>query len=328
LVVKVLTHGDTDGICSAALARSIFPEAEIWFTRPIRLLRDLSAIEPGAMVMIFDVAINESDKEKIFQKMKELAQRDEVLYVDHHPLPPGTLKKDFPVTQLALQTGASSSELVFRLLVQDSKSDLDRVALWGAIADYCEDTDFVRERLNKYDRRTIYMEAGLLTQGIGEARGDYQFKRDLVIKLAQGIPPTEMPDVVERALRATKREWEIYDYVKKHAVLEDNVAVVRDLPSGSLGKCALYALGVTGADVGICTRVDKEEIDVSVRRRTDARINLDEMLRRITSRLGGSGGGHESAAGASIPNNTLENFLDTVKREIAPIRSKTLDQFV
>jgi|GEM_PF-6540292 len=37
--------------------------------------------------------------------MKELAQRDEVLYVDH-PLPPGTLKKDFPVTQLGLQSGA------------------------------------------------------------------------------------------------------------------------------------------------------------------------------------------------------------------------------
>jgi len=324
LGIKILTHGDTDGICSAALARSKFPDAEIWFTRPIRLLRDLNSIEPGNAVMIFDVAINESQKDKIFQRMRELAQKDEVMYADHHPFPPGTLKKDFPVTQFALETGASSSELAFRLLIQDSKSDMDRVALWGAIADYCEDTDFVRDRLNKYDRRTIYMEAGLLTQGLGESAGDYHYKRDVVINLAKGMPPTEVPGIVERAIRATKREWEIYEYVKKHVVLEDNVAVVYDLPSGSLGKAALYALGITGVDIGICTRVKKEDVDISVRRRTGGKIDLNELLRHITARLGGSGGGHEGAAGATVPANLLPDFMETIKRETSPIRSMSL----
>ena len=89
MAIKILTHGDTDGICAAALARSRFPNAEIWFTRPIRLLRDLNAIEPGDAVMIFDVAINENQKDQIFERMRELAQKDEVFYADHHPLPPG-----------------------------------------------------------------------------------------------------------------------------------------------------------------------------------------------------------------------------------------------
>jgi RecJ-like exonuclease len=321
LAIKILTHGDTDGICAAALARSRFPDAEIWFTRPIRLLRDLNAIEPGTAVMIFDVAIDEAHKEQIFQRMRELAQKDEVLYADHHPLPPGTLKRDFPVTQFALDTGASSSELAFKLLIQDPKSDMDRVALWGAIADYCEDTDFVRDRLNKYDRRTIYMEAGLLSQGLGEAAGDYHFKRDIVIKLAQGVPPTEMPDLVDRALKATKREWEIYEYVKKHVIVEDSIAIVYNLPVGSLGKAALYALGITGSEIGICTRVKKDEVDISVRRRTGGKIDLNELLRHITARIGGSGGGHEGAAGATVPVNLLETFLDTIKREVSPIKS-------
>ena len=324
MAIKILTHGDTDGICAAALARSRFPDAEIWFTRPIRLLRDLNAIEPGNAVMIFDVAINENQKDLIFQRMRELAQKDEVFYADHHPLPPGTLKRDFPVTQFALETGASSSELAFRLLIQDAKSDMDRVALWGAIADYCEDTDFVRDRLNKYDRRTIYMEAGLLTQGLGEAAGDYHYKRDVVIKLAQGIPPTEIPGIVERAIKATKREWEIYEYVKKHVVLEDNIAIVYDLPSGSLGKAAMYALGITGVDVGICTRVKKEDVDISVRRRMGGKIDLNDMLRHITARLGGSGGGHEGAAGATVPVTLLGSFLETIKKETSPVRSMTL----
>lgn len=66
MVVRILTHGDTDGICAAAMARARFPDAEIWFSRPVRLLRYLNDIELGTIVMIFDIAINEANKEQIF----------------------------------------------------------------------------------------------------------------------------------------------------------------------------------------------------------------------------------------------------------------------
>jgi single-stranded DNA-specific DHH superfamily exonuclease len=130
-----------------------------------------------------------------------------------------------------------------------------------------------------------------------------------------------MPDLVDRALKATKREWEIYEYVKKHVIVEDSIAIVYNLPVGSLGKAALYALGITGSEIGICTRVKKDEVDISVRRRTGGKIDLNELLRHITARIGGSGGGHEGAAGATVPVNLLETFLDTIKREVSPIKS-------
>jgi len=322
LAIKILGHGDTDGICAAALVRSSFPDAEIWFTRPVTLPRDLKEVEPGTTVVICDIAISETQKEELFNRIRELAQRDEVIYIDHHPFPPETLKRDVPATQFAHEIGVSTSELAFRIFVQDPSSDLDRVALWGAIGDYCEETDFVRDVLNKYDRRTIYMEAGLLSQALGEAAGDYHYKRDVVIKLSQKVPPTEIPEIVDRAVKATKREWEAYEYVKKHVVRDGNIAIVRDLPSGSLGKAAMHALGVTGADVGICARMGDEEVDMSMRRRAGARIDLNEMLRHITSRLGGSGGGHEGAAGATVPASVFDTFLETVKKEIAPVISR------
>ncbi len=317
--MRILAHGDTDGVCAAAIAKSQFPDADVWFTRPVRLLRYLQEIEPGTTVMIFDIAINETEKDEIFARMRELARADEVIYVDHHPLPADTLKKDIPATQLAHEVGISSSELTFRLLIQDPRSDLDRVALWGAIADYCEQTDFVQEKLNKYDRRTIYMEAGLLSQALGEARGDYDYKRQVVEALARGIPPSDIPELPERALRATKREWGVYEYVKNHVVLEGNIAVVYNLPHGSLGKAALYAMGITGAAVGMCTRQENDEVDISMRKRANAKVDLNILLRRITARLGGSGGGHEGAAGATIPAHMLDTFLEIVKREVAPI---------
>jgi len=273
--------------------------------------------------MIFDVAISEAHKEEIFKRMRELARMDEVIYVDHHPLPYNTLKKDIPATQLAHEIGISSSELTFRLLIQDQKSDLDRVALWGAIADYCEQTDFVHEKLNKYDRRTIYMEAGLLSQALGEAGGDYNYKRDVVDALSKGTPPSEISELPERALKATKREWEVYEYVKNHVVTDGNLAILFNLPSGSLGKAALYAMGITGADVGICTREEDDEIDISMRRRADVKVDLNELLRHVTARLGGTGGGHEGAAGATIPAALLQTFIETIKREVAPIITRS-----
>lgn len=100
---------------------------------------------------------------------------------------------------------------------------------------------------------------------------------------------------------------------------EGSLAIVRNLPSGSLGKAALYALGVSSADVGICTRQDEDEVDVSLRRRVGAKIDLNELLRRITVRFKGSGGGHEGAAGATVPAESLEPFLSALKNEISPI---------
>lgn len=324
LAVRILAHGDADGICSAALVKARFPEAEIWFTRPITLLRDLKEVELGTTVIVLDVAISEAQKGEIFTRMRELAQRDEVIYIDHHPLPPETLKRDVPATQLMHAIGASTSELTFRLFLHDLDPDLDRVALWGAIADYAEGTELVSDGLSKYDRRTIYMEAGLLSQALSEAAGNYDYKRGVVLKLAQGVPPSEISEIVDRALKATKREWEVWRYVKGHAVREGNISIVYDLPSGSLGQAALYALGVTGADVGMCTRKDEEEVDISIRRRVGMQIDLNELLRSITARIGGSGGGHAGAAGATIPVKLFDTFLETLKKEIAPVISRDM----
>ncbi|MEA1905123.1 MAG: DHHA1 domain-containing protein, partial [Candidatus Hadarchaeota archaeon] len=59
-----------------------------------------------------------------------------------------------------------------------------------------------------------------------------------------------------------------------------------------------------------------------MRRRKDTKIDLNTLLRRITSRIGGSGGGHEGAAGASIPVELFDDFFETLKKEVSPIISR------
>lgn len=317
--VRILCHGDTDGICSAAIARAIFPSAEIRFTRPVSLLRDLTETEPRFTVVILDIAINETQREQILSKMDELSKFGEVIYVDHHPLPYRMLKRDIPATTVAHEIGPSAAELTFRLFRNGLRPDHELLAIWGAIADYCEQTSFVQNGLGKYDRRTVYMEAGLLSQAIGEAGGDYEFKRTVVEALSRLTPPTRIPDLVRRAIEATEQEWELYFYVRSNVERMGPLAVVRQLPRGSLGKAAMFAVGLTGAEVGLCARRSDGEIDISLRRRHDSLVDLNEVLRRIVYRLGGSGGGHSSAAGANIPAGVFGEFLETLASEISPV---------
>ncbi|MFY9340365.1 MAG: hypothetical protein WAQ47_13450 [Methanosarcina flavescens] len=55
----VLTHGDSDGICSGAIAKTAYPEAYVYFTSPVSLLNKLRLIEGVKNLIICDIAIDE-----------------------------------------------------------------------------------------------------------------------------------------------------------------------------------------------------------------------------------------------------------------------------
>lgn len=314
--MKIFAHGDGDGVCSASLIKAIYPEAEVWFTKPASIHRYLAEVEEGP-VCILDIAINEKAKEEVFSKLEKLSRESQVLYFDHHPLPLAVFKSDVPCNFIH-EVGVSTSELVFRYFESRLSPEMDRVALWGAISDYCEETEFVRDHLSKYDRRTIYMEAGLISQALTEA--DFDYKRRMVELLSKGTSPVEMEGIFDLAFKATQKDKEIWEYVKANVVREGNLAIVYNLPpTFSGGKAAFNALGVTGADVGMSVTSKNGEMDISMRRRAGVKINLDLLLRKIAPRFGGSGGGHEGAAGARIPAENFQAFMETLKREISPL---------
>ena len=316
--VKILTHGDTDGICSGALALARYPEAEVWFTHPAGLLKDLKDVGED-LVITCDVAISEKDKEDIFKEFSKIKKSGEIIYIDHHPLPLRTISSDLPCTRIVRDVTKSASELIFRHF-QKYVMPLNRVALYGAISDYCDETEFVREELYLYDKRTIYLEAGLLSQSLGEAKGDYKFKRELVKELSSGTAPSSINRVVRNAIRSAKKEWILYEYVRENVRTVGEIAIVDEVGEGvSAGKAAKFAIGVTGKKVGIGIKLRNGFVDMSVRKRGDFPMDLDNALRNIAPRLRGSGGGHPSAAGARILLNKVDEFTDVLAREISAL---------
>ncbi|MEE9594403.1 MAG: DHH family phosphoesterase, partial [Candidatus Hydrothermarchaeales archaeon] len=135
----IYSHGDADGICSAALLYKAHPTAELWITTPVGLLKDLKSCN-AERVYMGDIAISERDKAQLFEEFKRISDNGELVYIDHHPLPLETLTSDIPVSKVVWDTGKSASELVFRFLGDAEGSHL---ALFGAIADYRDATDFV-----------------------------------------------------------------------------------------------------------------------------------------------------------------------------------------
>lgn len=84
-----MTHGDTDSICSGALALAANPGASVFFTSPASVLEDLAPAANYDRVVICDVALNISMADEVKDALDRISAGREVVYIDHHPLPDG-----------------------------------------------------------------------------------------------------------------------------------------------------------------------------------------------------------------------------------------------
>ena len=194
-VLTVLAHGDADGVCSAAVVKAAlagdYEAVKICFTHPVDLAKDFKEFAEGD-VYIVDVAIDEKTADEVRRAFRGYGGR--VVYIDHHPL-----SVDLPEVEVVHGVGSSASELTYCRLGGKLSRLYSRVALYGAIGDYLDHTEWVEEALGAWDRRIVYFEAGLLMQGLERARKDHEFKRAVVDHLARNSPPSAMERLTKLA---------------------------------------------------------------------------------------------------------------------------------
>jgi RecJ-like exonuclease len=314
MATRIFTHGDGDGLCAGALALAANPGAEVFFTHPFGLLGDLGNAEEGDFVVICDISLPEHELSAVLDRFSELAEGGRLVYIDHHPLPEGLSIGDIPGEAIH-DTRSSASELAYGLFRDGLGGPLGRLAIYGAIADYLDGTPMMAKLLCDWDKRAIYFETGVLVQGIEGRKRDYDFKRSVVRHLAANDPPSAHPELLRSALENAAREEGAIRSIGKRVRVEGEVAYVIDFPF-SLGKAAIYARASAGAAVGIAGERRKGSIDMSLRTcRGD--IDLNRILRRIAPGLGGSGGGHPSAAGARIPEGRFREFIEGLNAALA-----------
>ncbi|MEM2339148.1 MAG: DHHA1 domain-containing protein [Nitrososphaerales archaeon] len=308
----IFTHGDTDGICAGAIALAANPNAQIFFTNPYGLIEDLTIANNEDKVIICDIALSENHLKQIIQRFSRIAEKGELIYIDHHPWPEAILKEDMP--SKIIHGSASSSELTYSLFKSNIDPKLSRVAIFGAIGDYLDNTPFIKHLLERWDKRALYFESGLLTQGIEGRKRDYELKRSILFKLANNFLPSSDKRLVELALEQSHLEELAIQKIKDYIHFNGKIAYTLNFPF-SLGKAAIYAKGLTDALIGIAAEERKGMIDMSLRT-SNPKIDLNKILRLITPKFGGSGGGHSKAAGARLPKEKFEDFLNELNKSL------------
>jgi single-stranded-DNA-specific exonuclease len=300
----IFTHGDSDGICSGAVAKNAFPGSTIFFTNPVSLLSDLRGnSDHYDNIVICDIAIEEKTSIQLKEKLRTLAETSRITYIDHHPLP----ERKFDSNWFHHDT-CSTAEQTYRIFKRELSRDMRRVAIYGAIGEFSE-TPSVRRWERCWDKRTLYFYAGALIQGITYAGRDYDYKRKVVDALSLDVPPPEIEGLLEAAVIASQKEEEIRRLVNEKVVKLKNLAYVIDI-NGYMSKAAIYAASYGNALIGVSCeyRRHKHVYDISIRLKNGG-IDLNSILRRVAPDHGGTGGGHPFAGGARIPQKELKAFL-------------------
>jgi RecJ-like exonuclease len=300
----ILTHGDSDGICSGAIAKTAYPDAYVYFTNPVNLLDKLRLIEDVKTLIICDIAIDERNCSELHTALNRFAEKCDFYFIDHHPLPENCEKESWFYHDVE----ACSSELTYRLFEERLDRDMRRVAIYGAIGDFCDNTPHVKNWVRDWDKRSLYFQAGTLIQAIIHKGKEYEFKRELLEPLSNDIIPSNIPDLLELAREAAINEEEIRLFVKENVEVLRNSAYIVNT-NNSISKAAIYAASYGRREVGIAAeyRERKGAYELSIRSRGE--VDVNRLLRSIAPGFGGSGGGHPLAAGARIPENSLNAFL-------------------
>jgi len=318
----ILVHGDSDGVCSGALIYAYLMsngvKPEVYFTHPYGLLEDIEKFtKNGDHIYIADIALSEAHLDQLLKVLKERSTHGEVIYIDHHPEPLSIRVKDIPVNTIVHDNCCSASELTYRFLEKHGLTyEYSRVALYGAIGDYIDDTPWVKNTLNNWDKRSIYLEAGILIQGLEGSRREHDFKRRIVDLLAKNMLPSSDPELLLRAYVQSRKDEELRIWVKNNVKTHGIVGYVAN-PPGSIGRAANYARIYSGKPIGLAYEERGDMLVMSLR--SSPGIDLNTLLRRATRELGGSGGGHPSAAGARIKRDKFIELLDLITKMTSTI---------
>jgi single-stranded-DNA-specific exonuclease len=306
----ILTHGDCDGVCSGALALAANPGARVFFSSPTSILTDLEEAKGFQRLIASDLAINISTSRLFKEMMDGLSKKMEVIYLDHHPLPDG-----FTAPWLIHDLDSCGSLLTFQYFQKELDNDMNRVAMYGAIGDYRDSGPLAVELTTQWDKRTLYYQAGTVSQGVELERRDHDFKRDILEKLSRNVLPSEISELAWRAKESSRREDDMRKRVEHDVVRLKNLSYVID-PNGSISKAAIYARVYGKTPVGMSAehRAEKHVYDISVRAIGDSNLNI--LLDRVATKYGGSGGGHSQAGGGRIPENSLKAFLNDMDRSL------------
>jgi oligoribonuclease NrnB/cAMP/cGMP phosphodiesterase (DHH superfamily) len=304
--IVCISHGeDADGITCAALLKSIRSAKPILVTYD-----DFKPALEGIDSSVNELYITDLNvREDLLEELLRINKFCRVTVIDHHPITKEILDVlEEAGIEVVHDTRDCASVLVYNRFRDEFNREAGRMAAFAAWADQFEDGPIADELLRDYDRQFVQHEGLLLAHALPQ-RTDKGFRTRTLDAISKFQPPHRIPGLPEVAMEHLEETACLIESLSGKAKQLKVISYVQGEAGKSIGSIAGLITDAMGADVGLCFKTKNDLMNVSLRSKRGLPYHLGEITRKIASELGGFGGGHKRASGASIPREAFEDFL-------------------
>jgi RecJ-like exonuclease len=320
--VCISHNRDADGIVSAALIKAM-TQCDVLLTDYEKMIQALESVDNARSLYICDLGLTKETEIPFCRQLERLRKTTTTYYIDHHPLGAKSIQT---IMDLGVKTVHSTEECASVLIYHNYKEKLPKqaalLAACGAVTDDMESGTISKNIIQRYDRDLLLLEASILSYAIAERGEDEQFLSNLVDELSRSRFPHEIQHLCEYASTYAQRMLELSDRIAREGSKMKNLAHFNTMER-SLGSVANFLIGEFDVAVGVAYRykADGDRYIVSLRSSDRFVGNLGELTSKVSSTVGGLGGGHPNASGAVIPKAKLEMFLELFDKELKILHS-------
>ena len=308
---------DVDGVSSAALVLAA-RGGTFRLTDYDDLIKEIDSVPASATsVTICDLGTNASNFSEFVGRLAGLAKRVPVTYIDHHYLAEEA-KAQILETGVELRHDVRDcASMLTYLRYKDSLPEGGRLlALYGAVTDYMDGSASASRMMETFDRQFVLLECTMLAYALARKGRDYAYPEMLVKELALMKAPHSIDDVGKEALEQAEVVRLLAEEVRSKGTRLGRLAYMKTDESAT-GNVAKLLLGAFGVPVGVAYKEKAGGVaEFSLRSTSESKIHLGKEIGLIAQKHRGSGGGHEKAAGCSVPVSEAEGLLEDLETKL------------
>lgn len=323
MIRAIITHGDTDGICSSAVIKCLFPSIRyIDFAHPTTLANALAKLPRTNILFILDLAIDKVFTNAISSQIERLINLGTaIVYIDHHPFSDFSMMRNKGTCLVIHDPTKAASQLAYNYVKLTSTHPIalyhaKRISIMGAMGD----------RFLSFDSYPQLKEEAIMLDNSWRVRpDDSNFKRMIINELARGKLPSEITEVVESYQKAKELYPRLLENLEKNIVYEDEHMVVSKPSEDMLGfvGIALSELSQNKEKIAVAIRSQGSNTSISISARASRKfydkLDLGKMFSELSQKMGGSGGGHALAASANLTIADYEVFVKELRNKLQSI---------
>ncbi len=301
---------DVDGVSSAALVVAA-KGGTFRLTDYDELLKEIDAVPSSATsVTICDLGTNASNFPQFVARLEGLAKRMPVAYIDHHYL---TEEAKGQILRAGVELHHDVKDCAAVLTYLTYKAELPEaarmLALFGAVTDYMDVSPNASRMMETFDRQFVLLESTMLAYALARNGKDYAYPEMLVKELAQMKSPHSIDEVGKEAIQQAEVVRKLAEEVKSRGTRMGKLAYMKTSESAT-GNVAKLLIGAFDVPLGVAYKEKPGGMaEMSLRSTSESKVHLGKEIGLIAQKHGGSGGGHDKAAGCSVPTTEVPGLL-------------------